>query len=91
MEVTDRDKGPMPPPQYGMQQLGPARIRVLSSAGGGWGDPLTRDPQAVLDDVRDEIVSEQAAREVYGVALSADGRSVDAAVTARLRAGAGAG
>ena len=75
----------MPPPQYGIQQLGPARIRVLSSAGGGWGDPRARDPQAVLDDVRDEIVSPQAARDIYGVVLSADGRSVDVAATAGLR------
>ena len=86
MEVTDQVRGSMPPPQYGIQQLGPARIRVLSSAGGGWGDPHARDPQAVLDDVRDEIVSPQAAHDIYGVALSADGRSVDVAATARLRA-----
>ena len=85
MDVEDRERGPMPPPQYGIQHLGPATIRVRSSAGGGWGDPMARDPQAVLADVRDEIVSETAARAVYGVALSADGRSVDAGLTARLR------
>ena len=30
--------------------------------GGGWGDPLDRDPQAVLDDVLDEYVSVEGAR-----------------------------
>jgi N-methylhydantoinase B len=55
--------------------------------GGGWGDPLTRDPQLVLRDVRDEVVSVEAAVRDYGVAIGADGRSVDLAATAALRAG----
>ena len=77
--------GPRPPPQYGVRRLGPSRIRVRSSAGGGWGDPRERDPEAVLADVLDEIVSVEAAREVYGVALTADARAVDMDATARLR------
>jgi N-methylhydantoinase B len=38
--------------------------------GGGWGDPLDRDPQAVLDDVLDEYVSVGGAERDYGVVLS---------------------
>lgn len=38
--------------------------------GGGWGDPLERDPQAVLDDVLDEYVSVEAAKRDYGVVLT---------------------
>jgi hypothetical protein len=38
--------------------------------GGGFGDPLERDPDAVLEDVLDEYVSVEAARERYGVALT---------------------
>ena len=38
--------------------------------GGGWGDPLDRDPQAVLDDVLDEYVSVEGARRDYGVVLT---------------------
>jgi N-methylhydantoinase B len=38
--------------------------------GGGWGDPLTRDPQAVLDDVLDEYVSVEGAERDYGVVLT---------------------
>jgi N-methylhydantoinase B len=38
--------------------------------GGGWGDPLRRDPAAVLDDVWDEYVSIDAARDEYGVVVT---------------------
>jgi N-methylhydantoinase B len=38
--------------------------------GGGWGDPLLRDPQAVLDDVWDEYVSIEAAARDYGVVIT---------------------
>jgi len=38
--------------------------------GGGWGDPLVRDPQAVLDDVIDEYVSVEGASRDYGVVLN---------------------
>ncbi len=38
--------------------------------GGGWGAPLDRDPQAVLDDVLDEYVSVAGAERDYGVVLT---------------------
>ena len=38
--------------------------------GGGWGDALDRDPQAVLDDVLDEYVSVAGAERDYGVVLT---------------------
>ncbi len=44
-------------PQYGVLQLDPCRIVIEASAGGGWGDPRQRDPQAVLRDVRDGIIT----------------------------------
>ncbi len=37
--------------------------------GGGFGNPLERDPEAVKEDVLDELVSMEAAREIYGVVL----------------------
>ena len=43
------------------------------AGGGGWGDPLARDPAAVADDVANEKVSVEAARELYGVVIGADG------------------
>ena len=56
--------------------------------GGGWGDPLARDPERVLDDVRDGYVSRAAARDVYGVVIDPGAMTVDAAATVRQRAGA---
>jgi N-methylhydantoinase B len=57
--------------------------------GGGWGDPLDRDPQAVLDDVIDEYVSVAGAERDYGVVLTGSladlTLAVDDAATVRLR------
>jgi N-methylhydantoinase B len=58
-------------------------IRLWSGGGGGYGDPLTRDPALVARDVADGLVSPGRARDVYGVVLG-DG-SVDVAATARQR------
>jgi N-methylhydantoinase B len=44
------------------------------SGGGGFGDPLDRDPEKVAADVRNDAVSPAAARDVYGVVLDGDGR-----------------
>ncbi len=51
--------------------------------GGGWGDPLERDPDAVLTDVNRGLVTAEGARR-YGVVIK-DG-SVDSAATGELRA-----
>jgi 5-oxoprolinase (ATP-hydrolysing) len=55
------------------------------AGGGGWGDPLERDPEAVARDVADEKVTVRAARERYGVAVKRDG-TIDAEATKGLRA-----
>src|SRR6185503_20528856 len=44
-------------------------VRVETTGGGGWGDPLERSPELVALDVRQGRVSERAAREDYGVAV----------------------
>jgi N-methylhydantoinase B len=54
------------------------------AGGGGWGDPLARDPAAVADDVANEKVSPEAARDLYGVVIGADG-AADLDATADLR------
>jgi N-methylhydantoinase B len=46
------------------------RIMYDYGGGGGWGDPLDRDPHAVLDDVIDEYVSIDGAGRDYGVVLT---------------------
>lgn len=58
--------------------------RILSGGGGGYGDPLLREPGAVADDVRLGYVSREAAETDYGVVIAADG-AVDAPRTAALR------
>jgi N-methylhydantoinase B len=64
-------------------------LRGEHGGGGGYGDPRTRDPQLVLEDVLEGYVTRQAARDVYAVALTGDAEdgtaTVDAAATARLR------
>ncbi|REF73421.1 hydantoinase B/oxoprolinase family protein [Paracoccus versutus] len=42
-----------------------------TGGGGGYGDPLERDPQAVLEDVIDDYVSLERARKDYGVIIEA--------------------
>jgi N-methylhydantoinase B len=69
--------------------VGPGdRVRVLTSGGGGYGDPLRRDPDKVAADVRNGYVSRAAAAELYGVVVDDDGM-VSAEKTAALRGHAG--
>ena len=58
-------------------------MRVAS--GGGYGDPLERDPQLVEKDVHNGLVSVQAARDIYGVVLETVDGKVDLAATEALR------
>jgi N-methylhydantoinase B len=73
-------------PQYGVRHLPPLRIRIASPGGGGFGDPMRRDPDTVLRDVRDGIVSAARAHDVYGVVLTSERLRVDSDATAVLRA-----
>ena len=58
-------------------------FRHVSAGGGGYGDPLARDPALVLADVLDDKVSLAAARDLYGVVI--EKHSVDEGATKRLR------
>jgi N-methylhydantoinase B len=62
-------------------------VRVRTTGGGGWGDPLEREAEWVLRDVIDGKVSAAAARDDYGVVLSgtADEMVVDEQATRTLR------
>jgi N-methylhydantoinase B len=59
-------------------------FRHVMAGGGGNGDPLTREPALVLEDVLEEKVTPQHAEQAYGVAIR-DGR-IDEAATAARRA-----
>ena len=58
----------------------------IHPGGGGWGDPLDRDPAAVLKDVRNEFLSAAKAQADYGVVIDTKSWSLDAAATERRRA-----
>jgi N-methylhydantoinase B len=66
----------------------PANTEVIvrSNGGGGWGDPLDRDPERVRTDVIEGYVSFEHAKLDYGVVLSPKDFAIDAAATAKLRA-----
>jgi N-methylhydantoinase B len=57
----------------------------ISSGGGGYGDPLERDPHLVQAGVRDEMIGLEAAREIYGVVLDPRSLALDLRATHRLR------
>src|SRR5256712_5746486 len=61
-----------------------SEVIVRTGGGGGWGEPLERDPERVRRDVLEEFVSKEAAGEIYGVVLRED-LSVDEAATRALR------
>ena len=56
-------------------------LRVISSGGGGHGDPLQRDAARVQDDVADGFVSVMGALADYGVVIDATTLEVDTAAT----------
>lgn len=66
------------------------RLAGNQCAGGGYGDPATRDPQKVLDDVLENFETVERARDVYLVvfegSLDDDTLAVDLDATAELRA-----
>lgn len=61
---------------------------TCTGGGAGYGDPLERTPEAVLQDLRDQVVSPWAAANIYCVAADEHLLKIDEAQTARLRAAA---
>ena len=60
-------------------------VCTIGQGGGGWGDPLNRDPERVLDDVIEGYVSKERALDVYGVVLFPDTSEIDTKATEDLR------
>ncbi|MNP03449.1 Acetone carboxylase alpha subunit [compost metagenome] len=56
-----------------------------STGGGGWGDPRKRTVDEVLEDVLDEYISVDSAREHYGVVIDPRTLRIDEVATMRLR------
>jgi N-methylhydantoinase B len=61
-------------------------IRTVSPCAGGYGDPLQRNPERVLEDVLDEFISVESARTFYRVVVDLPAGKVDEVATAQLRA-----
>jgi N-methylhydantoinase B len=74
------------PPMFSIEIDAGDLFEHRTAGGGGWGDPLERDPAAVARDVVDEKVGVEAARLQYGVVVASDG-AIDEGATEALRAG----
>ncbi len=60
-------------------------LYLRSEGGGGYGDPLDREPRLVLDDVLLKVVSAEAARSTYGVVIDERAGQIDARATDEQR------
>jgi N-methylhydantoinase B len=86
---VDGSEEPLRP--ISQEELAPGELLgQLLSGGGGYGDPLEREPERVREDVLARFVTLERAREVYGVVfandLLTDALKLDAAATERRRA-----
>jgi N-methylhydantoinase B len=82
-KVSLRSGRPIRP--KGRQTIPPRdAIELHVPGGGGFGDPLKREPERVRDDVLDGLISVEEARRDYGVAIDAQGE-IDRDQTNRVR------
>ncbi|MBC3191001.1 hydantoinase B/oxoprolinase family protein [Pseudonocardia sp. C8] len=89
-QVLGRTAEPIDIPTIGVEQLVPGeRLRANAAGGGGYGDPLDREPELVRTDVLEGWVSSTAAHDVYGVVLTGgiddETLAVDRPATTELR------
>jgi len=60
-------------------------IIFRTAGGGGWGDPLEREPGAVRNDVARRLLTADKARQDYGVVIAGDKNALDGRATDDLR------
>ena len=71
---------------YGLTRMKPGDVIIMDAAGGGgYGDPLDRDPEIVQQDVIQGYVSMEKAREDYGVVIDPSTMKLDLSATEELR------
>ena len=59
--------------------------RLITAVGGGYGNPLERDPALIQDDVRNDLLTITQAKEIYGVVIDPSTLAVDGEATLVLR------
>jgi N-methylhydantoinase B len=62
-----------------------SEVIIRTSGGGGWGDPLERDPEMVREDVMEGLASPEAALRDYAVVIDPADFSIDRMATDKLR------
>ncbi len=60
-------------------------IKIMTSGGGGYGSPLERDPTAVLEDFKNDLIDLNTAEKIYGVKINKETMTVDIENTIKLR------
>src|SRR6516225_6363101 len=81
----DGSREPLPSKIDNVRVRAGDRVIFRTAGGGGWGDPLERDPMRTRNDVARRLMSARKAREEYGVVLTGDGLDVDRKATDELR------
>jgi len=66
-------------------------VSIRSGGGGEWGDPSQRDPELVLNDVKDGLITHKQAYDIYKVAIEPKTFEIDWEATERMRAKARSG
>jgi N-methylhydantoinase B len=71
---------------FGLTRMKPGDVIIMDAAGGGgFGDPLDRDPEMVQEDVIQGYVSMEKAREDYGVVIDPETMKIDVEATRSVR------
>jgi N-methylhydantoinase B len=79
--------GVLAPGMFSNVPLNPGdEVLVITGNGAGYGQPFDRDPEKVLEDVRDELLSAEQAEKEFGVVISGMPIAIDRKATEALRA-----